>query len=253
MTVSFNIKDGIGFVHFDRSEKLNALDIDTFLEFERIAIASETDSNIRGLLFTAQGDRAFSVGADISELSKFSSTQALEVARFRQSALMALSNLKIPTVAIIDGYAMGGGLELALACSFRLATAKARFSFPEIKLGLLPGAGGTQRLPKLIGKSRSLEMMLSARVVDAHEARAIGLVNKIIDNPLDEGEAFIREMTQYSRIATSAIIQAVEASDLPLELGMKIENQQLSTINASPDALEGVAAFLEKRPPRFNV
>lgn len=252
MSVSFRTLDAIGIIHFDRADKLNALDVATFGEFAELSRRVANDSSIRGLMFTAAGDRAFSVGADISELSKYSPAQALEVARFRQSALMTISSLNIPTLAVIDGLAMGGGLELALACTFRVATHKARFSFPEIKLGLLPGAGGTQRLPKLVGQARALDLMLTARMVEAQEAMTMGLITRLVDNGNDDGVNFLTQITQFSRTAIGAIIEAVRASDLSLSDGMQIENQQLSILNASADAIEGVSAFLEKRPPRFN-
>lgn len=252
MTVEFSVNKRIGTVLIDRPTKLNALDIPTFEAIERIVDETRGNDDIHGLIFISAGEKAFSVGADIEELSKFKHEEALDRARFRQAVFSKLSSLDIPTVSSISGYALGGGLELALSCTFRLATLNAQFGFPEINLGLLPGAGGTQRLPKLIGQNRALELMLSGRMVKPAEALAMGLINAIVDDAEAGARAFLEQITQFSSLAVKGIMTCIRSSELPLESGLKIENQQLSILNSSADAKEGVSAFREKRPPVFN-
>ncbi|WP_449433339.1 enoyl-CoA hydratase/isomerase family protein [Pseudomonas putida] len=252
MTVTFQVEDRIGTLLIDRQSKLNALDVPTFEAIERVLDQASRDTDLLGLMFFSAGTKAFSVGADISELKIFDNERALQVARYRQAVLSKLSNLEIPTLSGIQGYALGGGLELALSCTFRVATADAQLGFPEINLGLLPGAGGTQRLPKLIGKNRAMNMMLTARMIGGEEALGFGLIDAIVDQAREGGLQFLQQVTRYSAGAVRGIMTCINASDLPLESGLKIENQQLSVINNSADAKEGVSAFMEKRNPVFN-
>lgn len=252
MAVHFELKDSIGIVTLDRAGKLNALDIGTFRQIDEIVGRANEDRSCRGLIFAAAPGRAFSAGADINDLSGMTPEEATARASYRRGVFHNISVAKIPSIAVVDGFAMGGGVELALACTFRLATKSAEFSMPEINLGLLPGAGATQRLPRLVGLSRALDMMLTARRIGAEEALHIGLVDRIVQQPVDEALAFAALWVRFSRTAISGIITAVSSSELPLEDGLAKEGAELAKLSASPDGIEGVAAFLEKRPPDFN-
>jgi enoyl-CoA hydratase len=252
MSVSLSVEDALGIVLIDRQDKLNALDLISFQEIERIMDIVRRDDKVGGLIFTAAGTRAFSAGADIADLKDIGADEAPKRATYRRGVFQELSELPIPTVAVVDGLAMGGGVELALACTFRLATARSSFSFPEIRLGLLPGAGGTQRLPRLIGEVRALEMMLTARRINADEALRIGLVDRIVENPLEDAKNFASQWTQFSRAAVREILAAIQCSELPIREGLEMEGEHLSFLNTSADAAEGIAAFFEKRTPIFN-
>jgi len=208
----------------------------------------------RALLVTGAGDKAFSAGADVKELMDRSLRAQREGAAFGQAVFARLDALPIPSIALISGYAFGGGLELALACTFRLAGKSARLGLPEIKLGLIPGYGGTQRLPRLIGEARALEMILTGRTVEAEEAERIGLVNRVIDSDLIEaGANFTREMTGYSLAALRLARDAVHRGlAFPLKEGLEIEADLNTLAFQTADAVEGMLAFLERRKPTFR-
>ncbi|MGK9286590.1 enoyl-CoA hydratase/isomerase family protein [Sinorhizobium meliloti] len=252
MSVLFEVKNSIGVVTIDRVAKLNALDLETFKKIEVIIDRANGDHAIRGLIFAAAPGRAFSAGADISDLAGLSPQEAGERASYRRGVFQKLSVAEVPSIAVVDGFAMGGGVELALACTFRLATKRAVFSFPEIKLGLLPGAGATQRLPRLIGLSRALDMMLTARQIDAHEALQYGLVDRVVEEPDHAAMEFAAQWVPFSRSAIRGIMAASLHFGLPLEEGLAREGEELARLSTSPDGIEGVSAFLEKRPATFN-
>jgi enoyl-CoA hydratase len=192
--------------------------------------------------------------ADVKELICRSLEETRRGAAFGQAIFVKLDTLPIPSIALINGYAFGGGLELALACTFRLAARTARLGMPEIKLGLIPGYGGTQRLPRLIGEARALEMILTGRAVAAEEAMQIGLVNRLVDDDLLEvGKSFARELTGYSRVALGFARDAVRR-DLATSLreGLEIEADLNTLAFQTADAVEGMTAFLEKRKPVFR-
>jgi enoyl-CoA hydratase len=245
--------DELALLTLDRPEALNALSFsllrDLVAAFDEIAA-----SDARALLITGAGDRTFCAGADITELMGRSQAAIREGAAFGQATFAKLDTLPIPSVALINGYAFGGGLELALACTFRLATPGARLGLPEIKLGLIPGYGGTQRLPRLIGQARALDMILSGRTVAAEEALAIGLVNRIAEGDLVEaGKSFAREMTGYSLRALAFARDAVHRGlQTSLHEGLAIEADLNTLAFQTEDAAEGMSAFLEKRKPAFR-
>jgi enoyl-CoA hydratase len=206
------------------------------------------------LLVAGTGDRAFCAGADVKELMGRSLQATRTGAAFGQAVIAKLDTLPIPSVALINGYAFGGGLELALACTFRLAARTARLGLPEIKLGLIPGYGGTQRLPRLIGEARALEMILTGRALTAEEALQIGLVNRLVDGDLLEaGKSFAREMTGFSLPALGFARDAVRRGlAVSLEQGLEIEADLNTLAFQTADAVEGMTAFLEKRKPVFR-
>jgi enoyl-CoA hydratase len=210
----------------------------------------------RLLIITGTGSKAFCAGTDLAETALSPKPDRLEKSAMARALFVRLSRSNVLSVAALNGLAFGGGLELAMACTLRIATEKVTVSLPEIKLGLLPAYGGTQFLPALIGKSRALEMMLTGRVVNAPEALAIGLIHRMVSgNALitDDALNFAREVTQFSQPAIDGIKRCVASADIEVtEAGLEVEDQVVREVFTSDDAEEGVAAFLQKRAPRFT-
>jgi len=253
MPVTLDRRDDVAVLVLDRQAALNALSFSVIDEIER-ALDTVAGMDVRALLITGAGDKAFCAGADIKELRNRPLAAQRQGIERGQAVFAKLDRLPVASVAAINGYAFGGGLELALACTFRLATRNAKMGLPEIKLGLTPGYGGTQRLPRLIGEARALEMILTGRTVEAEEAFRIGLVNRLIDgDPIAAGLAFAREFTGYSlpvlRFAREAVQRAL---DLPVGEGLKVEADLGSLAFRTADAEEGMAAFMEKRKATFR-
>lgn len=253
MAIHITRIDELALLTLDRPEALNALSFAQLHDLNRL-LDSIAGSDARALLITGSGDRAFSAGADIKELMGRTLVEVRAGAMLGQSVLAKLDQLPMPSIALINGYAFGGGLELALACTFRVALPSAQLGFPEIKLGLIPGYGGTQRLPRLIGEARATELILTGRTVDAAEAERIGLVNRVVDGDLVEaGQSFAREMTGFSLPVLGLARDAIRrAHDLPLHDGLKIEADLSTLAFQTADAVEGMTAFIEKRPAKFK-
>lgn len=253
MTIELKRIEEFALVTLNRPEALNALSFALIRELGRV-FDEVAASDARALLITGAGAKAFCAGADIKELTGRSLSEQKRGAELGQATFARLDRLPVPSVAIVNGYAFGGGLELALACTFRLATRNARMGLPEIKLGLIPGYGGTQRLPRAVGEARALEMILTGRTVDAEEAGRIGLVNRLIDgDPLAAGIAFAREFSGHSLPVLGLARDAVtRALDKPLNEGLGIEASLSTLAYQTRDAREGMAAFLEKRKPKFG-
>jgi enoyl-CoA hydratase len=253
MPVTLTRRDEFALLTLDRQEALNAL---SFAILEDIAAAFDEAAklDVRALLITGAGPKAFCAGADIKELrGRDLAAQKRQAAR-GQAIFAKLDALPVPSVAIINGFAFGGGLEMALACTFRIATRNAKVGLPEIKLGLIPGYGGTQRLPRLIGAGRALEMIMPGRTVAADEALAIGLVHRVVDgDPVEAGVAFAREFSGYSLPTLGFAREAVQrALDMPVHEGLKVETDLGTLAFRTADAEEGMAAFAEKRKPAFR-
>lgn len=251
--VKLERREEVAVLTLDRPEALNALSFAVIGEIgAALDAAAETDA--RALLVVGAGDKAFCAGADIKELRNRDLMAERRGAAFGQATFAKLDALPMPSVAVIDGYAFGGGLELALACTFRIATPAAKMGLPEIKLGLVPGYGGTQRLPRLVGEGRALDMIMTGRTVEAEEAERIGLVNRIVEgNALEEGIAFTRTFTRYGLPALAFARSAVtRALDLPVHEGLKVEADLSTLAFRTEDAKEGLAAFEEKRKPVFR-
>lgn len=253
MPVQLTRTDEFALITLNRPEALNALSFAIVEEIDA-AITEAAKTDARALLFTGAGDRAFCAGADIAEL------QSLPPHRFRaqlrrgQGVFARLDELPIPSFAVVNGLALGGGMELALACTFRVASPKARMGLPEIKLGAVPGYGGTQRLPRLVGQGRALDIAMSGRFVDAGEALAIGLVNRVIEGDLMEGaKEYARQFTCYGLPSLRLVRDAVmRAGSLPLAEGLRAEAELSAISFSTEDAKEGTSAFLEKRPAAFK-
>ena len=253
MAIHLTRIDEVALVTLDRPEVLNALNFELLRDLAA-ALDQVGVGDARALLITGAGDRAFCAGADIKELMGRSLRAQREGAAFGQAVFVKLDALPIPSIALINGYAFGGGLELALACTFRIAASAARLGLPEIKLGLIPGYGGTQRLPRLIGEARALEMILTGRTIEAEEAERIGLVNRIVNGELIEaGKSFAREMTGYSLPALQFAREAVHRGlTFALREGLEVEADLNTLAFQTADAIEGMMAFLEKRKPVFR-
>ncbi len=253
MSVKLEQRDDVAVLTLDRQEALNALSFAIIDQIEQ-AIDKVAGMPVRALIVTGAGPKAFCAGADIKELRhRTLAAQRAGIER-GQAVFAKLDTLKVASIAVINGYAFGGGLELALACTFRLATRNAKMGLPEIKLGLTPGYGGTQRLPRAVGEARALEMILTGKTVDAEEALRIGLVNRLVEgDAVDAGLAFAREFTVYSLPALNFARQAVQrALDVPVHEGLKVEADLGALAFRTADAEEGMAAFSDKRKPAFR-
>lgn len=236
-----------------RPGALNALSFELIGQIgERIAEAG--CSHARALIVTGEGERAFCAGADIKELQQRGLRAQREGAELGQAVFGLLDRLPIPSIALVNGFAFGGGCELALACTLRLALPNAKFGLPEVKLGLIPGYGGTQRLPRLVGQGRALEMVMTGRTVAAEEALSIGLVNRIVQAPgLDAAKAYAREFTGNGLRALQFAREAVQrAGDLALHEGLRVEVDLSTLAYRTQDAEEGMQAFVEKRKAVFR-
>ena len=253
MSVTLDRRDDVAVLTLNRPEALNALSFAIIDEIAQ-AIDKVAAMPVRALIVTGAGPKAFCAGADIKELRHRSLAAQRAGIERGQAVFAKLDTLPIASVAVINGYAFGGGLELALACTFRLATRNAKMGLPEIKLGLTPGYGGTQRLPRAVGEARAMEMILTGRTIDAEEAQRIGLVNRLVEgDPVEAGLAFAREFTVYSLPALNFARQAVRrALDVPLHEGLKVEADLGALAFRTADAEEGMAAFSDKRKPAFR-
>ena len=253
MTVKLTRREEFAILTLDRPEALNALSFGILKQIGQ-AIDEAASWPVRALIVTGAGDKAFCAGADIKELRGRDLVSQKRGAEFGQSVFAKLDNYPVPSVAAINGYAFGGGLEIAMACTFRVASPAAKVGLPEIKLGLVPGYGGTQRLPRLIGEARALEMIMTGRTVGAEEAERIGLVNRLVEgNTLDGAIAFARSFTCFSLPVLGFAREAVRrALDLPIHDGLKVEADLSTLAFRTGDAEEGMAAFTEKRKPEFK-
>ncbi len=246
-------RDSVAIVTLDRQDALNALSFEIIEDIGR-AIDRAATANARALLFVGAGTKAFCAGADIKELRGRTMAQQEHGFETAHRIFSKLDTLPIPSIAMINGYAFGGGLELALACTFRLATPNAKMGQPEIKLGLIPGYGGTQRLPRVVGEARALDLIMTGRTIDADEAAQIGLVTAVVEgDPIEAAIAFASSFTKYSlpvlRFARDAVKRAL---DLPIHEGLKVEADLATLAFQTDDAAEGAAAFEEKRSPNFS-
>jgi enoyl-CoA hydratase len=253
MAIELSRDEEFAVITLNRPAALNALSFALIADLARV-LDEVAASDARALLVTGAGAKAFCAGADIREL--MGRTLAAQKAGLQrgQSTFAKLERLPMPSVAIINGFAFGGGLELAMACTARIATPTAKMGLPEIKLGLIPGYGGTQRLPRLIGEGRALELIMSGRTVAADEALRIGLVNRIVEgDALSAGRAYAREFTLHSMPVLALAREAVtRAHDTPIHEGLRIEADLGTIAFQTADAAEGMTAFLEKRKPVFQ-
>jgi enoyl-CoA hydratase/carnithine racemase len=253
--VLYEKKGAIAYVTVNRPTVLNALDLLTWKDLRTAFETAQNDATVHGVILTGAGDKAFVAGADISELAHATAIDAEQFSRFGQQVLDLVESLGKPVIAAINGFALGGGCETAMACTIRIAVETAKFGQPEVKLGLVPGGGGTQRLPRLVGKGRALQLILSGEMIGAQEAYRIGLVNEIVQaaDLITRAEAILNKITANAPLAVKF---ALEATNKGLETsqseGMLIEAAYFGLCAATEDKKEGTSAFLEKRAPQFR-
>jgi enoyl-CoA hydratase/carnithine racemase len=248
-------RDQIGFIAFNRPKVLNALNRKTMEELNHILIAAREDDEVRVLILTGAGEKSFVAGADISELAVQTPVSGKETALFGQSVLRRLETLGKPSIAAINGFALGGGCEVALACSMRLASKSAKLGQPEVKLGILTGYGGSQRLSRLCGKGVAHELCLTGEMISADEALRIGLVNHVYEPAelLPAAEALAKKIIANAPLAVKFTMEAIERGmEMPQEEGQFLEATLFGMSAATEDMREGTRAFLEKRPAQFR-
>jgi methylglutaconyl-CoA hydratase len=242
-------------VVLDKPERMNALSRDMVLALGRVGRELANDEEIRAVLLTGAGDRAFCAGADLKERVGMSEADVLQVLDLYRSELGWLATSRRPTIAVINGAALGGGLELALHCDFRIASERAVLALPETALGIIPGAGGTQRLPRIVGEAKAKELILLGTRLDARQALAIGLVHRVVPAEADLLAAtleFIKPILDGAPIAQAAALTALRAADGPLAVGLDVELEAYKLCLASEDRREALRAFQEKRKPTFQ-
>jgi enoyl-CoA hydratase/carnithine racemase len=248
-------KGAIAYVTISRPKVMNALNRATITELRVAFEDAQDDSAVRGVILTGAGDKAFAAGADISEVVNETALQAEESTRTGQAVTSLIENLGKPVIAAVNGFALGGGCELAMACNIRIASDSAKFGQPEVKLGIMPGYGGSQRLPRLVGKGRALQIILSGEVIGAQEAYRIGLVNEVVPlaSLIPRAEAILNQINANGPVGVKYSIEAVnKGMDTSLEEGLRLEASLFAICAATEDKKEGTSAFLAKRAPQFQ-
>jgi enoyl-CoA hydratase len=252
--ITVETREGVAIVTVNRPDKLNALNDRTMEELDAAFAALGSDAGVRGVILTGAGEKAFVAGADIGELSTQSPVDGKERSIRGQGVLDRIEGLGKPVIAAVNGFALGGGCELALACHLRVASENAKLGTPEVKLGIMCGYAGTQRLPRLVGKGRALELLLTGEMVDAQEAFRIGLVNRVVpkDKLLSETEGLLRKMLANGPVSLRFSLEAVNSGlEMPFGEAQAHEATLFGLICTTEDMQEGTKAFLEKRSPRF--
>src|SRR5262247_810351 len=253
--VLYEKKNSIAYVTVNRPKVLNALNNATWHDLRGAFEDARDDTTVRGVILTGAGDKAFIAGADISELATVTAVKAEESSSYGQDVLNLVENLGKPVIAAINGFALGGGCETAMACTIRLATEHSKFGQPEVKLGVLPGGGGTQRLPRLVGKGRALQLILSGAMISAQEAWRIGLVNEVVPaaDLIPRAEAILKEIAANAPIAVKYALEATNKGlDTSQSEGLALEASYFGLCAGTEDKKEGTSAFLEKRAPQFH-
>ncbi|MDG5766070.1 enoyl-CoA hydratase-related protein [Balneolales bacterium ANBcel1] len=253
-TLKVAYEEGIATVTINRPDKLNVLGNRMLDELQELFGQLEEDPEVTGIVVTGSGEKAFAAGADIAELQKLKVKSGERASRKGQVVFSIIESTGKPVIAAIEGYALGGGCELALACHLRVASRGAQFGLPELGLGLIPGYGGTQRLPRLIGKGRALEMILDGRPIDAQTALDFGLVNRIVENgrTVAASRLWLQQITKKAPIAIKKAIESVHAAYPNRAQGFQEEARLFGLLCGTDDFREGTSAFLEKRKPGFN-
>jgi len=253
--VLYEKKNGIAYVTVNRPKVLNALNTLTWKDLRTAFEDARDDASVRGAILTGAGNKAFIAGADISELAHVAAFEAEQSSRFGQEVLDLIENLGKPVIAAINGFALGGGCETAMACTIRIAVETAKFGQPEVALGLIPGGGGTQRLPRLVGKGWALQLILSGEMISAQEAYRIGLVNEIVPaaDLIARAETILKKIASNAPIAVRFALEAAnKGMDTSQGEGLLLEASYFGLCAATEDKKEGTAAFLEKRTPQFQ-
>lgn len=253
--IILTIEEGIAFITINRPDKLNALNNETLIEIDKAWTQIEDSAEIKGIIITGEGQKAFIAGADISEIAKLDRNDGEEYSLFGQRIFSRIENSEKPVIAAVNGFALGGGCELAMACHIRIASEIAKFGQPEVNLAVIPGFGGTQRLPRLVGKGHALELILSGKIIDAHEALRIGLINSIAppEGLINASIKILHTILSKGPVAVSLVIDSINKGlDTSLQEGLSLEAKNFAVTCASADKEEGTKAFLEKRTPKFT-
>ena len=248
-------KGAIAYVTLNRPKVLNALNQRTWENLRTAFEDARDDAQVRGVILTGAGDKAFIAGADISELAQVAAVEAEKTSSFGQAVLDLIENLGKPVIAAVNGFALGGGCETAMACTIRVASENAKFGQPEVKLGLIPGGGGTQRLPRLVGKGRALQLILSGEMINAQEAYRIGLVNEIVPaaDLITRAEAILKKIFSNAPVAVKYSLEAVnKGMETSQAEGLSLEASLFGLCAGTEDKKEGTQAFLQKRTAQFQ-
>ena len=255
MFIKKEIENHICILKVDREDALNALNPTVLKELYQAIEAAIASKNVGAIIITGSGKKAFIAGADIKLMKNLDSNGAISFGKLGQDVAAMIEHSPKPIIAAINGFALGGGCEIAIACHLRFASEDAKFAQPEVKLGLIPGWGGTQRLPRIVGKGNAIELIIGGHIIDAQEALRIGLVNKIFEKKklLDETVKFTKLILDNGPNALALSLKAVnESSDKSLSKGLKIELEIFSELFGTKETAEGLSAFIEKRKPRFK-
>ena len=253
--VLYEKKDGIAYVTLNRPKVLNALNQRTWQDLRVAFEDARNDATVRGIILTGAGDKAFIAGADISEIAHITAVDAEQSSRYGQDVLTLIETLGKPVIAAVNGFALGGGCETAMACTIRVASEHARFGQPEVTLGIIPGGGGTQRLPRLVGKGRALQIILSGAMITAQEAYRIGLVNEVVPatDLIPRAEAILKQIFANAPVAIRFSLEAVNRGlETSQAEGMALEASLFGLCAGTEDKDEGTQAFLQKRAAKFK-
>jgi enoyl-CoA hydratase len=253
--LQFDVQDGIATITVNRPDKLNALNEQTIRELADAVAEASRNGEVRGMIVTGSGQKAFVAGADIAELAKMGPVDGVEVSRLGQRVFRELELSRKPVIAAVNGFALGGGCELALACHLRIASENAKFGLPEVKLGIIPGYGGTLRLPRIVGKGRALELVLTGEMIDAQEAHRIGLANRVVpqDQLIDEARKLMGTILRNGPVALGLAIECTtRGMEMSVDDGLALESNLFGLLAATDDMREGMSAFLEKRKAEFK-
>ena len=253
--ILYQISDGVATITINRADVLNALSATTVRELDEVLRAAEADENVRVLILTGAGEKSFVSGADIAELAKLDPVGGRRTSEFGQSVFRRLETMGKPSIAAINGYALGGGCELAMACTIRVAAETAKIGLPEVTLGVIPGYGGTQRLPRIVGRGTAMDLILTGRAVDAQEALRIGLVSQVVPlaDLMETARKTALRILRNGPLAVRAAMQSVDYGlDMTFEHGSRTEAALFGLLCATGDMREGLKAFLEKRKADFK-
>ncbi|HEY2585644.1 MAG TPA: enoyl-CoA hydratase-related protein [Tepidisphaeraceae bacterium] len=253
--VVYEKKGALAYVTLNRPKVLNALNQQTWEELRAAFGDARDDAEVRGVILTGAGDKAFIAGADIGELARITAVEAERSSTYGQDVLNLIENLGKPVIAAVNGFALGGGCETAMACTIRIAAENARFGQPEVKLGVIPGGGGTQRLPRLIGKGRALQLILSGEMITAQEAYRIGLVNEVVPpgGLIPRAETILKQILSNAPFAVKYSLEAVNKGlETTQTEGLSLEASLFGLCAGTEDKTEGTQAFLQKRPAQFH-
>ena len=254
-TVLLEVKDGIGYITINRPAALNALSSEVLTDLNLVLDEVEKHEDIRVVIVSGQGDKAFVAGADIKEMDQMSPIQAFEYMTYANDTFTRLSDLTQPTIAVLNGYALGGGLELALSTDIRIGFEKTMVGFPEVGLGIIPGFAGTQRMSRLIGTSKTKELIYTARIVKGNEAYDLGILNKLVpaEELLSSAEELAKSIMKNAPLAVEKTKHVIQVgSELPLKNAIRLETEAEALLFSTEDKVEGMRAFVEKRKAVFN-